>query len=159
MPDDTTVRPFEIAVTGELLRDLRDRLDATRWPEPETVDDWSQGAPLEWMQSMCTYWAREYDWRARETQLNRFAQFMTTIDGLDIHFVHHRSPHAEARPLVMTHGWPGSIVEFHKVVEPLADPPRFGGDAADAFHVICPTLPGFGFSGKPTSAGWGVERI
>jgi epoxide hydrolase len=159
MPDDSTVRPFEIAVPDAVLVDLRRRLEATRWPDAETVDDWSQGAPLAWIQDMCTYWANHYDWRAREAQLNRFAQHITMIDGLDIHFVHQRSPHRQARPLVMTHGWPGSIVEFHKVIEPLVDPLRFGGDAADAFHVICPTLPGFGFSGKPVRAGWNVERI
>src|SRR5687768_653117 len=108
---------------------------------------------------MCEHWRDRYDWRAREERLNRFDQFTTTIDGLEIHFVHQRSPHPDARPLVITHGWPGSIVEFTKVIEPLTDPTRFGGDAADAFHVICPTLPGFGFSGKPSATGWGVDRI
>ena len=143
----------------EVLDDLRRRLAQTRWPEAEPVDDWSQGAPLAWIQDMCRYWGEQYDWRAREARLNRFDQFVTTIDGLDIHFVHQRSPHPDAKPLVITHGWPGSIVEFHKVIEPLTDPTEHGGDASDAFHVICPTLPGFGFSGKPTTTGWGVERI
>jgi epoxide hydrolase len=159
MADDTAVRPFRIDVPDEVLDDLRRRLSQTRWPESEPVDDWSQGAPLAWIQDMCSYWGTEYDWRAREALLNRFDQFTTTIDGLDIHFVHQRSPHADARPLVITHGWPGSIVEFHKVIEPLTHPTEHGGAASDAFHVVCPTLPGFGFSGKPTTTGWGVERI
>lgn len=159
MPDDATIRPFRIEVSDDVLDDLRRRLAATRWPDAETVDDWSQGAPLEWIQDMCRYWGDKYDWRAREARLNRFSQFVTAIDGLDVHFIHQRSPHAEARPLIITHGWPGSIVEFHKVIEPLANPTEHGGEAADAFHVICPTLPGFGFSGKPTTTGWGVERI
>jgi pimeloyl-ACP methyl ester carboxylesterase len=153
------VRPFRLAVPDDVLVDLRERLARTRWPDAETVQDWSQGAPLTWIQDICTYWQNDYDWRAREERLNRFDQFVTTLDGLDIHFVHQRSPHPDARPLVMTHGWPGSIVEFAKVIEPLTDPTRHGGDAADAFHVVCPALPGFGFSGKPTTAGWGVDRI
>lgn len=153
------IRPFEIAVPDAVLDELRARLRNTRWPEPETVDDWSQGAPIAWVRDLCGYWAEHYDWRARERALNRFAQFTTTVDGLDLHFIHMRSPHPEAMPLLITHGWPGSIVEFHKVIEPLVDPVRFGGRAADAFHVVCPSLPGFGFSGKPTRTGWGVERI
>ena len=159
MPEDVAVRPFRINVPDEVLDDLRHRLAQTRWPETEPVDDWSQGAPLGWIQDMCRYWGSEYDWRAREALLNRFDQFITNIDGLDIHFIHQRSPHAEAKPLLITHGWPGSIVEFHKIIEPLTDPTAQGGDASDAFHVICPTLPGFGFSGKPTTTGWGVDRI
>ena len=111
------------------------------------------------MQEVAEYWADGYDWRAREAALNRFDQFVTEIDGLDIHFIHQRSPHPDAVPLLITHGWPGSIVEFHKVIEPLTDPVAYGGDAADAFHVVAPSLPGFGFSGKPTETGWGVERI
>jgi len=157
MADD--VRPFRIAVPDTALDDLRARLRNTRWPEAEPVDDWSQGTPLAWIRDVCEYWAERYDWRAREARLNRFAQFVTAIDGLDIHFVHVRSPHANAMPLVITHGWPGSIVEFSKVIEPLANPTAHGGSAADAFHVVCPTLPGFGFSGKPTTPGWGVQRI
>jgi len=159
MTDDAALRPFRIAVADETLDDLHRRLATTRWPDPETVDDWSQGAPLAWIQDMCRYWASEYDWRAREARLNRFDQWLTNIDGLDIHFIHQRSPHAEARPLLITHGWPGSVVEFHKVIEPLTDPTEHGGSAGDAFHVICPTLPAFGFSGKPTETGWGVEQI
>ena len=154
-----SIRPFRIAIDDAELADLRQRLRATRWPDAETVDDWSQGAPLAWIREMCAYWADGYDWRAREARLNRFAQAVTTIDGLDIHFIHQRSPHPGARPLLITHGWPGSVVEFHKVIEPLVDPTVHGGDAADAFHVVCPSLPGFGFSGKPQRTGWGVERI
>ncbi len=151
--------PFRIDVPDELLDDLRQRLAATRWPEQEVVDDWSQGTPLAYLQDVCGYWADGYDWRSREAALNRFDQFTTEIDGLDVHFVHARSPHENALPLVITHGWPGSIVEFHKVIDPLVDPTAHGGDAADAFHVVAPSLPGFGFSGKPTSTGWGVQRI
>jgi pimeloyl-ACP methyl ester carboxylesterase len=154
-----SIRPFRIAIDDAVLVDLRQRLRATRWPEPETVDDWSQGTPLAWLREVCAYWAESYDWRAREALLNRFSQFVTTIDELDVHFIHQRSPHPGARPLLITHGWPGSIVEFHKVIGPLVDPTAHGGSAADAFHVICPSLPGFGFSGKPQRTGWGVERI
>ena len=155
----TPIHPYRIAVPNGVLLDLRRRLHATRWPDAERVDDWTQGTPLAWIQDMCRYWADGYDWRAREALLNRFDQFMTVIDGIDIHFIHQRSPHPQARPLLITHGWPGSIVEFHKVIEPLVNPTAHGGDAADAFHVICPSLPGFGFSGKPAETGWGVERI
>jgi epoxide hydrolase len=153
------IEPFTIAVTDEVLDDLRRRLRGTRWPEREAVSDWSQGIPLDYVQTVCRYWAEEYDWRAREAALNRFAQFRTNIDGLGIHFIHVRSPHANALPLVLTHGWPGSIVEFAKVIGPLADPVAHGGDAADAFDVVCPALPGYGFSDKPSATGWGVERI
>jgi epoxide hydrolase len=155
----TDVRPFHIEIPEDQLADLRRRLHATRWPDAETPDDWSQGVPLEYMREVCTYWADTYDWRATEVRLNAFPQFMTNIDGLDIHFLHVRSNHANALPLLMTHGWPGSVVEFHKVIGPLADPTAHGGDAADAFHVICPSLPGYGFSGKPTRTGWGVDKI
>ena len=155
----TAIKPFQIAVADDILVDLRSRLRATRWPDKELVDDWSQGAPLAWIQDICRYWADSYDWRAREVLLNRFDQFVTAIDGIDIHFIHQRSRHPEARPLLLTHGWPGSIVEFHKVIEPLVNPTAHGGTASDAFHVICPSLPGFGFSGKPFETGWGVERI
>jgi epoxide hydrolase len=153
------IKPFRLAVSDDILSELRARLDNTRWPEAELVDDWSQGAPLAWIQDMCRYWAHGYDWRASEARLNRFAQYTTELDGLDIHFVHVRSPHADAMPLLITHGWPGSIVEFHKVIEPLTNPTAFGGRAADAFHVVCPSLPGFGFSAKPTSTGWGLSKI
>lgn len=155
----TSIDPFEIAATDAELDDLKTRLRNTRWPEAEVVDDWSQGIPLAYVQELCEYWADGYDWRAREALLNRFDHFRTTIDGLGIHFIHQRSPHPDARPLLITHGWPGSIVEFHKVIEPLVDPVAHGGDAADAFHVIAPTLPGFGYSDKPTTTGWGVEKI
>ena len=153
------IKPFRIDVSDAVLDDLRFRLRHTRWPEAEVVDDWSQGVPLAWIQDICRYWAEAYDWRAREAALNRFDQFVTTLDGLDVHFIHARSPHPEALPLIMTHGWPGSIVEFHKVIEPLSNPTAFGGNAADAFHVVCPSLPGYGFSGRPRSTGWGVDRI
>jgi pimeloyl-ACP methyl ester carboxylesterase len=123
------------------------------------VDDWSQGVPLRYLQDVCRYWAEEYDWPARQAALNRFDQYVTDIDGVDIHFIHQRSPHAGALPIVLTHGWPGSIVEFQKVVEPLTDPPTHGGTADEAFHVIAPSIPGYGFSGKPGEVGWGVERI
>ena len=156
---DTEIRPFVIEVADDVLEDLRRRLRATRWPEVELLDDWSQGIPLAYLRDVCEYWADGYDWRARESALNRFDQFATTIDGLDVHFVHVRSPHDDATPLLLSHGWPGSIVEFHKVIEPLTDPTAHGGDAADAFHVVAPSLPGFGFSGKPRQTGWGVERI
>ena len=153
------IRPFQIHVDDAVLADLRQRLQRTRWPEAELVDDWSQGIPLAWTQAMCQHWAEGYDWRAREAALNRFAQFTTAIDGLDVHFIHVRSPHADAMPLLITHGWPGSVVEFHKVIEPLTNPTAHGGRAEDAFHVVCPSLPGFGFSGKPAGTGWGVDRI
>jgi pimeloyl-ACP methyl ester carboxylesterase len=155
----TSIRPFRIETGDEQLDDLRRRLRSTRWPDRETVDDWSQGIPLAYVQEVCGYWAEKYDWREREARLNRFEQFRTEVDGLGIHFVHVRSPHAEALPVVISHGWPGSIVEFHKVIEPLTAPTAHGGDARDAFHVVCPSLPGYGFSDKPTRHGWNVERI
>ena len=155
----TAIRPFRIAIGDDVLADLKSRLRNTRWPEAELVSDWSQGAPLQWIQEVCRYWADSYDWRHREAALNRFTQFTTEIDGLDIHFLHVRSPHPEAMPLIITHGWPGSVVEFHKVIEPLTNPTAHGGNATDAFHVVCPSLPGFGFSAKPTTTGWGVDRI
>src|SRR5712692_9023066 len=129
------ITPFRIAATDAALDDLKRRLRATRWPERECVDDWSQGLPLAYAQEVCTYWLESYNWRERESRLNRFAQFKTAIDGIGIHFLHVRSPQADALPLVLTHGWPGSIVEFHKVIEPLTNPTAYGGDAADAFHV------------------------
>jgi len=153
------ITPFRIEAAEADLEDLRRRLRATRWPDRETVDDWSQGIPLAYVQEVCDYWAEKYDWRARESLLNELPQFRTEIDGCGIHFVHARSPHENALPLVITHGWPGSFVEFHKVIGPLSDPTAYGGDAADAFHVVCPTLPGYGYSDKPTRSGWGVERI
>jgi pimeloyl-ACP methyl ester carboxylesterase len=151
------LKPFRIDVPSEVLDDLQARLAHTRWPEAECVDDWSQGIPLAYTRELAAYWADGYDWRSREAALNRFDQFTTEIDGLDIHFIHQRSPHGDAFPLVITHGWPGSIVEFQKVIEPLVNPAS--GRAEDAFHVVCPSLPGYGFSGKPARTGWGVEKI
>jgi pimeloyl-ACP methyl ester carboxylesterase len=151
------IRPYRIDVSAAVLHDLAERLARTRWPEPETVDDWSQGIPLAYTRELAGYWADGYDWRAREAALNRFDHFCTEIDGLDFHFIHQRSPHDDALPLLITHGWPGSVVEFHKVIEPLVNPPS--GRGRDAFHVICPSLPGYGFSGHPTDTGWGVQRI
>ena len=144
------IRPFRIAVPDADLDDLKQRLSRTRWPEPECVDDWTQGIPLSYTRDLAEYWATEYDWRSRETALNRFDHYTTEIDGLDIHFIHQRSTREDAFPLVITHGWPGSIVEFHKVIEPLTEA---------GFHVVCPSLPGYGFSGKPTTTGWGIGRI
>ncbi|MDX1887423.1 epoxide hydrolase [Mycolicibacterium sp. 120270] len=153
------MRPFCIDVADDVLDDLRTRLSRTRWPEAECVQDWTQGIPLGYTRDLTAYWADVYDWRSREAALNRFDQFIVEIDGVDIHFIHQRSPHEEAFPLVITHGWPGSIVEFRNVIEPLTNPTAHGGRAEDAFHVVCPALPGYGFSGKPTHSGWGVERI
>ena len=153
------VEPFEIRIADAALADLQRRLAATRWPEAQTVADVSQGLPLADAQALCAYWLRGYDWRAREALLNRWPQFRTRIDGLGLHFIHVPSRHAQARPLLITHGWPGSMVEFQQVIAPLTDPTAFGGSAADAFHLVCPTLPGFGFSDKPSQPGWGVERI
>ena len=153
------VKPFKIAISDAVLTDLKQRLENTRWPETETVNDWSQGVPLHYAQELCDYWLNEYDWRARETLLNKYEQFTTELNGLDIHFIHARSPHPNARPLIITHGWPGSIAEFQKVLGPLTDPVAHGGDAADAFHVVCPSLPGYGFSGKPSESGWGIGKI
>ena len=153
------VRPFRLAVPEAELRDLRERLRRTRWPEPATVGDWSQGVPLGYLRELCRHWADGYDWRATEARLNGLGQFRTELDGLGIHFLHVRSPSPGALPLVLTHGWPGSVVEFLKVIGPLTDPVGHGGEAADAFHVVCPSLPGYGFSDKPARPGWGVERI
>jgi pimeloyl-ACP methyl ester carboxylesterase len=153
------VTPFRIGIPETELADLRQRLQRVRWPEPEPVTDWSQGVPLAYLQELCRYWADGYDWRATEARLNALPQFLTGIDGLDIHFLHVRSPHPGALPLILTHGWPGSIIEFLKVIGPLSDPTAHGGDAADAFHVVCPSLPGYGFSGKPAQPGWNVQRI
>jgi epoxide hydrolase len=153
------ITDYRIAVPAEDLSDLHTRLRQTRWPERETVEDWSQGVPLAYLRELCDYWADGYDWRATEARLNGVPQYRTEIDGLGIHFVHVRSPHPDALPLVMTHGWPGSIIEFLEVIGPLTDPAAYGGDGADAFHVVCPSLPGYGFSDKPAQPGWGVERI
>ena len=153
------VRPFTLAIAQSQLDDLNARIDRARWPEQETVADWSQGTPLAALQDFVAYWRHQYDWRRCEARLNALGQFMTEIDGLDIHFLHVRSPHPQAMPLIITHGWPGSVIEFMGVIEQLVDPVKFGGKAEDAFHVVAPSLPGFGFSGKPTTTGWGVEKI
>ena len=148
-----------IAVEESDLADLRRRLDSTRWPEREPVDDWSQGAPLDRVRALCAYWRENYDWRRCEAMLNGWSPHLTTLDGLDISFFHIRSPESDALPMIMTHGWPGSVVEFNQVVGPLTDPVRHGGDARDAFHLVIPCLPGFGFSAKPVQSGWTVDRI
>ena len=153
------MEPFQIDVPEAQLDDLRERLKAARWPERETVDDWSQGVPLDYIRKLCAHWADGYDWRATEARLNALPGYRAELDGFGIHLLHVRSPHRDALPLVMTHGWPGSIVEFLKVIGPLTDPGAHGGDSADAFHVVCPSLPGYGFSDKPRRPGWGVERI
>ncbi|MFJ4427573.1 epoxide hydrolase family protein [Streptomyces bobili] len=153
------VRPWRIAYPQTDLDDLRERLRKTRWPEPATVPGWTQGVPLEYLRELCAYWAEEYDWRAAERRINRLPQYRTDIDGVGIHFVHARSPHPDAMPLILTHGWPGSFLEFEEVIGPLTNPTAHGGQAADAFHVVVPSLPGFGFSGRPAEQGWDTERI
>jgi pimeloyl-ACP methyl ester carboxylesterase len=157
--DSTDIRPFQIHVPDADLIDLRRRLAATRWPDPETVADGSQGVPLARLQELVSYWGTGYDWRRVEAQLNALPQFLTAIDGVDIHFLHIKSPNANALPLLITHGWPGSVIEMLNVVGPLTDPTAHGGSAADAFDLVIPSLPGFGFSGHPTSAGWDPDHI
>ncbi len=153
------IRPFRIDVPQAALDDLRRRIAMTQWPEKETVPDSSQGVPLATMQEPARYWATDYDWRTGEARLNALPQFITEIDGLDIHFIHVRSQHDNALPLIVTHGWPGSVIEQLKIIEPLTDPTAHGGSAEDAFHLVIPSMPGYGFSGKPTSTGWGPERM
>jgi pimeloyl-ACP methyl ester carboxylesterase len=153
------IRPFTFHASDEDLADLRRRIAATKWSERETVADTTQGVQLGTMQKLASYWATEYDWRKAEAKLNRLPQFITTIDGLDIHFIHVRSKHKNALPLIITHGWPGSIIEQMKVIGPLTDPTSYGGRAEDAFDVVVPSLPGYGFSGKPTAPGWNPPRI
>jgi pimeloyl-ACP methyl ester carboxylesterase len=155
----SAIRPFRIDVPDAVLVDLRKRINATVWPEKETVDDASQGVQLATMQKLARYWATDYDWRKIEARMNAYPQFITEIDGLDIHFLHVRSKHANALPLIITHGWPGSIVEQIKIVDPLTDPTAYGGTAADAFDVVIPCMPGYGYSGKPTTTGWDVAHI
>jgi pimeloyl-ACP methyl ester carboxylesterase len=154
-----TITPFEVRITEAEIADLRDRLGRTRWPDAETVDDWSQGVPLAYTRELCEHWAATYDAGAAVARFNAFPQFTTELLGLDIHFLHVRSRHEDALPLIVTHGWPGSVAEFHEVIGPLTDPEAHGGDPADAFHVVCPSLPGYGWSSKPTATGWGVEHI
>ncbi len=153
------IEPFPLAVPDAALDDLRERLARTRWPDTETVGDWSQGAPLAKVQTLCAYWQDGYDWRRCERMLNGFGSHRTTIDGLGVHFLHVRSPVPDALPMIMTHGWPGSVIEFAKVVGPLTDPAAHGGDVGDAFHLVLPSLPGYGFSDKPTETGWNAARI
>ncbi|TXN00725.1 epoxide hydrolase [Methylobacterium sp. WL64] len=153
------IEPFRLVVPESDLDDLRRRLAMTRWPEQEPVADRSQGAPLDRVRALCAYWRDGYDWRRCEAWLNGLGQHRTVLDGLGIHFLHVRSPEPDALPLIMTHGWPGSVVEFRKVIGPLTDPAAHGGDPRDAFHLVLPSLPGYGFSDKPTTTGWGVERI
>ncbi|MFC0397481.1 pimeloyl-ACP methyl ester carboxylesterase [Paraburkholderia rhizosphaerae] len=151
--------PFEVHVPQAAIDDLRLRLKLVRWPERETVNDWSQGVPLACAQALVDYWVNQYDWRKFESRINRFAQFRTRIDGIGIHFIHARSPHPRALPMILTHGWPGSVIEFFDVIERLTDPTKFGGRADDAFDVVVPSIPGFGFSDKPAEKGWNIERI
>ncbi len=153
------IQPFALAVPECELSDLRSRLKHTRWPERETVDGRGQGAQLDRVRELCDYWRTRYDWRRCEARLNSLGQYKTTIDGLGVHFLHIRSPEPDALPMIMTHGWPGSVVEFLKVAGPLTDPAAYGGDRRDAFHLVLPSLPGFGFSDKPTAPGWNVGRI
>jgi pimeloyl-ACP methyl ester carboxylesterase len=155
----TTIRPFQVSTPDTELTELRRRITATRFPEKETVIDFSQGVPLATTQTLARYWATEYDWRKVEARLNAVPNFITEIDGLDIHFIHVRSKHENALPMLVSHGWPGSIIEQLKIVDPLVNPTAHGGTAADAFHVVIPSMPGYGFSGKPTETGWGPERI
>ncbi len=155
----TEIRPFQLDVPEEKLDDLRRRIEATRWPSKELVDDRSQGVQLATMRELARYWTTDYDWRKCEARLNALPQFMTEIDGLDIHFIHVRSPHEDALPLIMTHGWPGSVVELLETVGPLTDPTAHGGDAEDAFHLVLPSLPGYGLSAEPRELGWDAGHI
>jgi pimeloyl-ACP methyl ester carboxylesterase len=152
------IEPFRLAIPDAALADLRQRLNQARWPERETVDDWSQGVPLARLRALVEHWRTRYDWRRCEKMLNDFGQFRTHIGGLGIHFLHLRSPHADALPLILTHGWPGSVIEFAKVLGPLTHPTAHGGDARDAFHVVVPSLPGFGFSDRPGGTGWNAQK-
>jgi pimeloyl-ACP methyl ester carboxylesterase len=157
--DKTAIRPFDVNVPEAELAELRRRINATKWPERETVTDASQGVQLATVQQLARYWATEYDWRKCEAKLKALPHFITEIDGLDIHFIHVRSKHENALPLIVTHGWPGSVVEHLKIVDPLTNPTAHGASASDAFHLVIPSMPGYGFSGKPSTTGWGPERI
>jgi pimeloyl-ACP methyl ester carboxylesterase len=157
--DKTALRPFQVNVPESELTELRRRISATKWPERETVTDQSQGVQLATMQKLASYWAKDYNWRTIETKLNALPQFMTEIDGLDIHFIHVRSKHDNALPLIVTHGWPGSIIEQMKIIDPLTNPTAHGASASDAFHLVIPSMPGYGYSGKPTTTGWDVAHI
>ena len=153
------IREFHVNVPESELAELRSRINATRWPDRETVSDATQGVQLATTQALARYWATDYDWRKCEARLNALPQFITEIDGLDIHFIHVRSKHPNALPVIVTHGWPGSIVEQLKIIDPLTDPTAHGGSASDAFDVVVPSMPGYGYSGKPTAAGWNPVRI
>src|SRR5688572_29731836 len=157
--DKTAIRSFHFRAPEAELTELRRRINATKWPERETVADASQGVQLATIQKLARYWAAEYDWRKIEAKLNAVPNFITEIDGLDIHFIHVRSKHENALPLIVTHGWPGSIIEQLKIIDPLVNPTAHGASAADAFHVVIPSMPGYGFSGKPTATGWDPARI
>jgi pimeloyl-ACP methyl ester carboxylesterase len=157
--DDASIRPFQFHASDEALADLRQRILMTNWPERETVADASQGVQLATMQNLARYWATEYDWRKCEAKLNALPNFMTKIDGLDIHFIHVRSKHQNALPLIVTHGWPGSVVEQLKIIDPLTNPTAHGRTEADAFHIVIPSMPGYGFSEKPTTLGWDAAHI
>ena len=157
--DKNAIRPFQVNVPEAELSELRRRINTTKWPDRETVPDATQGVQLATMQALASYWAKEYDWRKVEARLNALPQFITEIDGLDIHFIHVRSEHESALPLIVTHGWPGSIIEQMKIIDPLTNPTAHGGSASDAFDVVIPSLPGYGYSGKPTTTGWGPDRI
>jgi pimeloyl-ACP methyl ester carboxylesterase len=156
--DRAAIRPLRVRVPETQLIDLRRRIKATRWPDRETVTDDSQGVPLAMMQELARHWSTDYDWRKCETKLNSLANFVTEIDGLDIHFIHVRSRHEDAMPLIVTHGWPGSVIEQFKIIDPLINPTAYGASDSDAFHLVIPSLPGYGFSGRPTGTGWGPER-
>jgi pimeloyl-ACP methyl ester carboxylesterase len=156
---DVDIRPFRIDIPQAELDDLSDRLARTRWPDELPGGGWSRGVPLAYLRDLAEYWRTVYDWRAQEASLNQFAQFTTSIDGQNIHFLHVRSPEPQALPLIITHGWPGSVVEFMNLIDPLTDPRSHGGDPADAFHVVAPSIPGYGFSGPTRQAGWNVRRI
>lgn len=157
--DRQTIRPFRVNVSDAELNELRKRVKATRWPDRETVTDTSQGVPLEMIQALSTYWATDYDWRKCEAKLNALPQFLTEIDGLDIHFIHVRSKHENALPIIVTHGWPGSIIEQLKIIEPLTNPTAHGGKASSAFHVVIPSIPGYGFSARPTTTDWDTGHV
>ena len=153
------INEFKIDFPKAEIEDLKTRIRNSRWPEKETVDDWSQGVPLDYLKNLCDYWSSEYNWFKTQDRLNDIPHFKSDINGLSIHFMHVQSPHKNAKPILITHGWPGSIIEFLKVIEPLTEPTKHGGSEADAFHAVFPSLPGYGFSGKPKKAGWGVHEI
>jgi pimeloyl-ACP methyl ester carboxylesterase len=157
--DKTAIRPFQVSFPDSELIELRRRINDTRWPEKETVNDATQGVQLATTQALARYWATEYDWRKCETKLNSYPQFITEIDGLDIHFIHVRSKHEDALPLIVTHGWPGSVVEQMKIIDPLTDPTAHGGSASDAFHLVVPSIPGYGYSERPATTGWNTAHI